>query len=521
MKKVLLTLMVLILCVCSCAQAKPAAVGVLAPIGQEEKDIIQWTENVTDLEGRVNIFRNANTIKIYDDLNAMVMALKAGQLDRISIGLHTARYIAARDSDFELINNNYNAVMGYAVAVREDDKAKLHGINLAIQKMRADGTLERLIKENILDIEDKDPKAVEIPKFEGEETIRVAITGDLPPMDCILADGTPAGFNTAFLAELAKHIKKNIELVSVSAGARQTAISSGRVDALFWTRSVYNRTFQLLPYPVDKVSGVVISEPYLLESRAAVAMKQTTETPKLRYVAQLKNERLAAQRGTVGQFIAEDMLGDNKAKLLITFEKYVDAIAALRQGKVRAVVMDELPAKRFLNEIEGLTVMDKALSEENYAIGFKKGNSELIGQVNKILAEMKTDGTLDGIFAKYLAGDYSAVKPEDIDLNKGAKGGKLYVGTEAGFAPYELRVGNGFIGIDVEMCAHIAKKLGKELVILNMNFDALPTAVSTGKVDMICAGITVTDERKENMDFSDNYVVGAKQVAVVRADDYE
>lgn len=241
---------------------------------------------------------------------------------------------------------------------------------------------------------------------------------------------------------------------------------------------------------------------------------------KLKSVDQLKTERLAAQRGTVGQYIAEDLLGDNKALLLTTYEKYVDAIASLRQGKIRAVVMDEMPAKRFVDSVEGLAIMDEALSEENYAIGFRKGNAELVNAVNKALAEMKSDGTLDAIFAKYLNGDYTAVKPEDIDFNKGAKS-KLYVGTEAGFAPYELKVGNGYIGIDVEMCAAIAKKLGRELVIENMNFDALPMAVSTNKVDMICAGITVTDERRENMDFSDNYVVGAKQVAVVRADDYE
>ena len=242
---------------------------------------------------------------------------------------------------------------------------------------------------------------------------------------------------------------------------------------------------------------------------------------KLKSSSQLKTERLAAQRGTVGQFIAEDLLGDKKAELLTTYEKYVDAVAALRQEKIRAVIMDEMPAKRFVNEIDGLAIMDEALTEESYAIGFKKGNAELVGQVNKILTEMKADGTLDAILKKYIDGDYSSIKPEDIDFNKGAEGGKLYVGTEAGFAPYELKVGSGFIGIDVEMCANIAKKLGKELVIINMNFDALPTAVSTGKVDMICAGITVTDERKENMDFSDNYVTGAKQVALVRADDYE
>ena len=247
------------------------------------------------------------------------------------------------------------------------------------------------------------------------------------------------------------------------------------------------------------------------------------ESPaKLKTTSQLKTEKLGAQRGTVGQFIAEDLLGDKKGELLTTYEKYVDAVAALKQGKLRAIVMDEIPAKRFVDSFEGLAIMDEPLSVENYAMGFKKGNTELVEKVNKALAEIKADGTLDKIFEKYLAGDYmTTVKPENIDFNKGAKGGKLFVGTEAGFAPYELRVGSSFIGIDVEMCAAIAKKLDRELVIENMNFDALPMAVSTGKVDIICAGITVTDERKENMDFSDNYVVGAKQVALVRADDYE
>ena len=106
----------------------------------------------------------------------------------------------------------------------------------------------------------------------------------------------------------------------------------------------------------------------------------------------------------------------------------------------------------------------------------------------------------------------AAVKPEDIDLNKGAEGGKLIMGTEAGFAPYELKVGNGYVGIDIEMAAGIAKRLSRELVVENMNFDALPMAVASGKVDMICAGITVTEDRRKNMDFSDNYVEGVYQM---------
>ncbi len=238
---------------------------------------------------------------------------------------------------------------------------------------------------------------------------------------------------------------------------------------------------------------------------------------KLKNIDNLKNQKLAAQRGTVGQYIAEDLLGEENKNLLTTFEKYVDAISALRQQKVRAVVMDEMPAKRFVNDVKGLVIMKQELSVENYAIGFKKGNAELLNRVNQALKDIKADGTLNKIFEKYYNGDLDKINPAEIDFNLNATGGKLVIGTEAGFAPYELRVGESYIGIDVEMCAAIAKAL----VIENMNFDALPMAVSTGKVDMICAGITVTDERKQNMDFSDDYVEGAKQVAVVLADDYE
>lgn len=273
MKKVVLPLLLFMLCVCSCAQAKPAKIGVLAPIGQDEKGVIKWSENVAEAEGKGRMFKNTNTIVLYDDLTSMIMALRAGQIDRFAVGLNTAKYIVNRNDDFALIDNHHNPVIGYAVAVRQEDRPKLLAVNLAINKMRADGTLKRLMLEHILALGTGDPKPAEFTKFEDAEVMKVAITGDLPPMDCILADGTPAGFNTAFLAELGRRTHRNIELVSVSAGARQSAISSGRVDAVFWTRNVYNMERELLPYPLDKLEGVAVSDPYLFESRAAVSLK--------------------------------------------------------------------------------------------------------------------------------------------------------------------------------------------------------------------------------------------------------
>ena len=96
--------------------------------------------------------------------------------------------------------------------------------------------------------------------------------------------------------------------------------------------------------------------------------------------------------------------------------------------------------------------------------------------------------------------------------------GKLHMSTNAAFPPYEMIAGDGsFEGIDVEVAAAIAEKLGLELVVDDMGFDAALTAVQTGKSDIAMAGITVTDDRKDGMDFSDSYATGI-QVVIVKED---
>lgn len=96
--------------------------------------------------------------------------------------------------------------------------------------------------------------------------------------------------------------------------------------------------------------------------------------------------------------------------------------------------------------------------------------------------------------------------------------GKLHMSTNAAFPPYEMTTDNGgFEGIDVEVAGAIAEKLGLELVVDDMGFDAALTAVQTGQSDIAMAGITVTEERKEVMDFSDSYATGI-QVVIVKED---
>jgi polar amino acid transport system substrate-binding protein len=101
------------------------------------------------------------------------------------------------------------------------------------------------------------------------------------------------------------------------------------------------------------------------------------------------------------------------------------------------------------------------------------------------------------------------------------KSNTLIMGTNAAFPPFEYTTSQGLVGeydgIDVAIAQQIAKDMGKELEVEDMEFDGLVAAVSTGKVDMVIAGMTVTEDRQKNVDFSDPYYVAA-QVMVVAAD---
>ena len=100
----------------------------------------------------------------------------------------------------------------------------------------------------------------------------------------------------------------------------------------------------------------------------------------------------------------------------------------------------------------------------------------------------------------------------------GAKSNTLTMGTNAAFPPYEYVDDDGnIVGIDAEIAAAIAEKLGMELEIKDMEFDSLITACAGGSVDVVLAGMTVTDERKESVNFSDTYATGI-QVIIVKED---
>lgn len=162
-------------------------------------------------------------------------------------------------------------------------------------------------------------------------------------------------------------------------------------------------------------------------------------------------------------------------------------------------------------------VIDVELTKEEYAFGVDKAQPELLKQVNDFIAEIMDNGKFDEICDHYFGdGEPVAVTSAKEDSAKD----QLLVATNAEFAPFEYKEGDKYYGIDMEIAALLAEKLGKELVIVNMDFDAVCLSVGQHKADIAMAGLTVKEDRKEHVEFSSTYY-NASQKIVVPSDNTE
>lgn len=259
------------------------------------------------------------------------------------------------------------------------------------------------------------------------------------------------------------------------------------------------------------ISILLISAMMTAACGAAATTAATTAADAIKIGTQedLKGKIIAVQLGTIGDDIAsEDETG---AKEVQRFTQYVDAVSALKQKKVDCIVMDADTAAAYVQQNQDLVVLDVGFDPEEYAMGVAKtGADDLLKSINEVITALKADGSI--IKMKETHAGQSGKAP---DFNKGAAGGKLVVGTEPTFPPYEYTQGEAIVGVDIDIMAAVAKKLDKELVIENINFDGLIPALMSGKIQVIAAGMSVSDERKVNVTFSVPYT-DAKQVVMIR-----
>ncbi len=237
----------------------------------------------------------------------------------------------------------------------------------------------------------------------------------------------------------------------------------------------------------------------------------------------LPGKKIGVQLGTTGDIVYASEYEDAETygENVATVERYTktnDAVQALKQGKLDCIILDEQPAKYYVEANDDLMILEEAFEPEDYAICVAKENTDLKDQINAALATLKENGTLDNIIANYIGEDDVQGTMPYVSSNTDYSNGKLVMVTEATFPPYEYYEGGDgkIVGIDVDLAQAIADILKMELEVQDIAFDSIVTSVQTGKADIGVAGLTITEDRLVNVDFTEPYTTST-QVIIVRA----
>lgn len=265
---------------------------------------------------------------------------------------------------------------------------------------------------------------------------------------------------------------------------------------------------------MKKITALLLSTMMLLAvtacGSASSSAAPSSAAPAIKSVDDLTGKKIGVQLGTTGDIYASDIEGATVEQ----YNKAFEAIQALSQGKIDAVMVDDQVAKALSENNADVIVLEEPFTVEEYAICVSKDKGDLTAAMNAAIAELKADGTLQSILDKYIGqveGATGYESPADITYSNGT----LVMATNAEFQPYEYYEGNSIVGVDAEFAKAICDKLGYELKIEDMAFDAIIAAVQSGKADFGAAGMTITEDRLMNIDFTDSYCT-ASQVIIVK-----
>ena len=221
-------------------------------------------------------------------------------------------------------------------------------------------------------------------KETGKETIVMATNAEFPPYEYYEGKDI-VGIDAEFAAAIAEKLGMELKIEDMAFDSIIPAVQSGKAD------------FGAAGMTVTEERSLQedFSDSYYTGRQVIIVTQDNTE---ITGPDELEGKKIGVQQGTTGDLYATDDYGDENVE---RYNKGFEAVQALRQGKIDAVIIDDQPAQTFVKESEGLKILDTEYVEEEYALCFKK-DSDLVEKVNTAIAELKEDGTFDAIIDKYI-----------------------------------------------------------------------------------------------------------------------
>lgn len=238
--------------------------------------------------------------------------------------------------------------------------------------------------------ESKDETSAEAAETEAAKEaaggkLVMATNAEFPPYEYHDGDAI-VGIDAEIAKAIADELGMELEIEDIAFDSIIPEIVSGKADMGLAGMTVTE----------DRMQSVDFSNTYAKASQKIIV----TEDSEIASPDDLKGVIVGVQLGTTGDIYVSDLEADGTT--VERYSKGFEAVQALSQGKIDAVVIDGEPAKTFVAETEGLKILEESFTDEEYAIAVKKGNTELLEKINGALKTLKDNGTLDEIVAKYI-----------------------------------------------------------------------------------------------------------------------
>lgn len=225
---------------------------------------------------------------------------------------------------------------------------------------------------------------------------------------------------------------------------------------------------------------------------------------KITALNQLNDKQFAVPTGTITDQL---VLSKFPRARFQYYNTVLDCCMAVKAGKADAAAYDEPILQNIAAKNPGLVVLPEMITVDNYGFAVALDNRELKTAIDDTVKELKTNGTYEQMMARWFpkSGNPDRMPAIQIDGDRGV----LRLGTAAMTEPFSFIDGSQkVVGFDIELAGYVAKKLGMKLEVVNMDFGAMIPALAAGKVDMIGACLTITEERAKKVLFSEPYYQG-------------
>ena len=449
-----------------------------------------------------NLIRDAEK-QYYDRVPDLALALEQGKIAGFLMDEPIARLLCQENPAVTylpdiLVEESYAAAFSKTergAALRDEYNEFLAGI-------KADGTLEEI--DAIWLGADESEKVVEdwtaFPAENG--VVRMAVKSDVAPFSYV-KDGQIVGYDIDIMARFCKAYGYGLEVIS----AELTSIFAGLATG------TYDVSAAGITVTEERSESVNFSEPNYTGGIVAVVASAGQSAVRFRTLQDFAGTTIGAVTGTIHNEIVSGVVSGCQFQY---YDDFSALLLALQSGTLDAVVTDMPIAQLAQARQPDLVMFPETVAPDTYGLGLQKG-SPLTDQVSAIIQRYTEDGTLEALKEKWLGADESI---KTIDVGEyDAPNGVLRFAHDSTLEPMCYVSGSGeSLGLEVELVALIAKELGMELEITQSTFNALITMLGSGRADIVAGAISITDERKESIDFATSHYTGGTML-IVRAED--